>query len=353
MIYEPGGFLIGDCSYYAATAISLSVDHDLDLSNNLRGGVAAHRSQISMGARGEWYPKHPVLLPILSAPLLPLFGVDSFLIVNVAMMLALAWAMFQTCRLVACPPAASAATLGTILGSYLILYDYNFSADLLSCFFIVAAVQAAASGRTGAAGLTMGLSALCSTSRVILLPLLVAFVYWRRRSRGAVLFVAAALAPLAAQAALNWWMFGSPAVSPYMRIIELDGDRVVLHSQMADFTNPIWDGLRGQILDPRRGLFVTAPVLLACALGAPLWFRRRPDLLLLCLGVSEFLFLFFASYRLWPTSHVGNRFLMPVVALSAPGLACIADWLLARFAAPAPAMAARPPARGSARSLVS
>jgi hypothetical protein len=328
LIYEPGGFLIGDCPYYAETAISLSVDHDLDLSNNLKGGLSAHVGQISMGSRGEWYPKHPVLLPILSLPLLPLFHMNSFLVVNVALMLALAWSMFQTCRLVACPAAASAATLGTMLGSFLILYDYNFSADLLSCFLVVAAVVSVARGGAAAAGLALGLSAFGSTSHVILLPPFAAFVLWRGRWRAASLFLAAALIPLSAQAALNWWMFGSPIVSPYMRIIDLQGDRVILHSQVADFTNPIWNGLRGQLLDPRKGLITTAPVLLVSALGAPLWFRRRQDLLLLCLGIGEFLFCFFASYRLWPTSQVGNRFLMPAVALSAPGLACLVDCAL-------------------------
>ncbi len=336
LVYQPTGFLIGDCPYYAQTAISLVVDHDLDLANNLKGGIAPHARQLSLGARGEWYPKHPVLLPVLAAPLLPLFKMDSFLIVNVAVMMALAWTIFHLCRLVAAPAAAAAATLGTILGSFLILYDYNFSADLLSCFLMAAAVLAAARGRPAVAGLTVGLSAFGSTSRVVLLPLFAAFVFWRARWRGAARFVAAALPPLAAQAVLNWWMFGSPAVSPYMRIIDLQAGEIVLRSHVADFTNPLWDGIRGQLLDPDKGLILTAPVLLVCMLGVPLWFRRRPDLLLLCLGVGEFIFLFFATYRLWPTSHVGNRFLMPVVALSAPGLACVADWVLARLAAPSP-----------------
>ena len=65
-IYQPYSFLIGDCPYYAETAISLILDHDLDLRNQLKGGLETHERQISMGARGEWYPKHPILMASLA-----------------------------------------------------------------------------------------------------------------------------------------------------------------------------------------------------------------------------------------------------------------------------------------------
>jgi len=344
IVYEPEGYLIGDSPYYAQTAISLAVDGDLDLANNLRGGASPHARQVSLGARGEWYPKHPILMPILSLPLLPLFGMKAFLIMNVAVLLALGWAVFALCRLTATPQAALAATLGSFLGSYLILYGYNYSPDLLSCLFLAAAVLAAVTGRSTLAGLLAGLTVFTSTSRLVLLPLFAVWVLWRHRWRGAALFVAGCAAPLLVQAGLNWWMFGSPLLSPYMRILDEHAGQIYIRSHMSDFTNPLWDGVVGQLLDPRKGLLFTAPVLLASALGLPLWFRKRPDLLVLCVGLSEFQFLFFATYRLWPTSHVGNRFLMPVVALSAPGLACLADWLLARARAalPQPAGAGLP-----------
>src|SRR5438105_2575357 len=65
-LYRPHTFLIGDCQYYAATAISLLMDRDLDLRNQLRGGLDVHDGQISPGPNGEWYPKHPIAMPIVT-----------------------------------------------------------------------------------------------------------------------------------------------------------------------------------------------------------------------------------------------------------------------------------------------
>ena len=128
-------------------------------------------------------------------------------------------------------------------------------------------------------------------------------------------------------------MFGSPLVSPYARIITLDAGRVVLHSHMSDFDNPLWEGIRGQLLDPEKGLVRTAPVLLLAVPGYLLWFLRSREKALLGFGVAEFLFLLFSRYLYWPTSHIGNRFLMPVVALGAPAVACVADLLIEKVTA--------------------
>jgi hypothetical protein len=56
-------------------------------------------------------------------------------------------------------------------------------------------------------------------------------------------------------------------------------------------------------------------------------FRRYPWDGLLFLGISEFLFLLFSTYRWWSTSHYGNRFLMVPVALAAVPMAFTLDAL--------------------------
>jgi hypothetical protein len=333
LIYQPYSFLIGDCPYYAETAISIILDHDLDLRNQLKGGLETHERQISMGARGEWYPKHPILMPLLSVPLLPLFGMNAFLVFNVAVLVALAVALFEIASLAARPVAAAAGTLATIFGSFLVLYDYNYSPDLFACLLLTLSILALFRERDATSGFLMGLAVFARTSNLFLMPLLLVYVVWRRRLRGAAAFVAAAAAPIVAQACLNAMMFGSPLVSPYSRIITLDSGRVVLHSHMSDFGNPLWAGITGQLFDPEKGLARTAPVLLLAVPGYYLWFRRSREKALLCFGLSEFLFLLFSRYLYWPTSHIGNRFLMPAVALSAPAVACVADLLIERVAA--------------------
>ncbi len=330
-LYEPYTFLIGDCPYYAQAAISLLVDGDLDLRDQLRGGIGLHQRQISLGERGEWYPKHPVLMPVLTLPLLPLLGMDAFLVFNLIVLVVVGVTLYEIARLAARPAAAAAGSLSTIFGSFLILYDYNYSPDLFACLWLALSVLATFHSRPGAAGACSGLAALARTSNLFLLPVLFAYAAWKGRARGAALFAAAALLPLLAQAALNDRMFGSPLVSPYARIMTMEGGRVVLHSHVADFDNSLWDGMIGQIVDREKGLLFTAPILLIALPGFGLWLRRGRDQALLCFVIGEFLFLLFSRYRWWPTSHQGNRFLMPLVALSAPAVACAVEWALLRL----------------------
>jgi hypothetical protein len=70
--------LFADCNYYAATAVSLVYDHDLDLRNQLRGGPRFDGGQIALGSDGAWYPLHPILTPIAAATLLVALGVLAF-----------------------------------------------------------------------------------------------------------------------------------------------------------------------------------------------------------------------------------------------------------------------------------
>src|SRR5690348_11477607 len=97
-LYQPYTFLIGDCPYYAATAVSLLTDHDLDLRNQLDGGLEAHAMQIAQGMHGEWYPKHPILMPVVTAPLWELFGMNGFLVANVAFLVTLGVVLYELSR---------------------------------------------------------------------------------------------------------------------------------------------------------------------------------------------------------------------------------------------------------------
>jgi hypothetical protein len=294
-------------------------------------------------------------MPLLTAPLLPALGMRAFLGFNVAVLAGLSFVLYELSARAAAPGAAAAGTLATVFGSFLILYDYNYSPDLFACLLLALSILAAARGAAGWSGLLGGLAAFARTSNVFLLPLLLGFVALRRPRPGewpaarrrpaaaALLFAAGAALPLAAQAGLNQAMFGSPLVSPYTRILTLEEGRIVLWSHVSDFDNPILEGIAGQLLDPGKGLLFTAPVLLAAVPGFVLWFRRRPGEAVLCLVVGEFLFLLFSRYRWWPTSHAGNRFLMPLVALGAPAVSCAAGGLLELLAGRRRALAADGP----------
>ena len=330
-LYEPYTFLIGDCPYYAATAISVLSDHDFDLRNQLNADLAVHANQISLGARGEWYPKHPVLMPLVSVPLLATFGMNGFLIGNVIVLLGLAVVLYEASRLFTSPVPAAAGVLATILGSFVIRYDYNYSPNLFGTLLLALSVFALFRARFGRAGVFGGLGCFAYTPNFIPLPVLVGYAAWKGRLRGMTLFIAGAAPAVLALGALNLRMFGSPFISPYMRIVTIQDGTVGLHSNAQDFTNPLWDGIRDQLVDPSRGLLFTAPVLLLAIPGYALWIRGRRDAAVLCLLVGGVLFLAFSRYGLWATSSVGNRFLIPLVALSAPAVACTLEWTLERF----------------------
>ena len=330
ILYQPNTFLAADSNYYAETAISLLTDHDLDLRNQLQGGLARHDGEVALGARGEWYPKHPILMPVLTLPLLPLLGMKAFLAFNLIVLMGLGLTLYELAALASRPAAAVGGALATILGSFLILYDYNYSANLFACLLLCLAVLFAARGRPASSGLLGGLSGLASTPQLLVLPLLLLHASWKGGARGLLRFVAGAALPLILLGASNFHMFGSALVSPYMRALTLADGRTVLHSNADDFDNPLWEGVRGQLLDPRRGLVRTAPLLWLALPGYLLWLRVRKDQAALCIAVSLVLFVVFSRYRLWPTSQVGNRFLMPLVGLSAPALACALEWIFDR-----------------------
>ena len=335
-LYEPYTFVIGDCAYYTSTGISILNDGDLDLRNQLEGGLEPHEGHISLGTRGEWYPKHPILMPVVTLPLLGTLGINGLLLANVVVLLGLGVALYEVGRLATRPGAAAAGAIATTLGSFLILYDYNYSPNLFACLLLTLSVLAAIHGRTSISGLLAGLSALAATIYFLLVPLVLVHVAWRRRLKGALIFCAAVSVPLIAQAALNYRMFDSPFVSPYMRILGLEDGRLVQRTHTNDFDNPMWEGIRGQLFDADKGLLFTAPILLVAIPGYVAWFKRRPADALLCLAIGEFLFLIFSRYRFWPASHVGNRFLMPLVALSAPAVACSLEFLWHRLTRPRP-----------------
>ncbi len=73
--YDGGPYLRGDCPYYYATAISLLRDRDLDLSNQLP--PSALSGNVALSKDGRIVPKHPILMPIVSAPFIEARGMPA------------------------------------------------------------------------------------------------------------------------------------------------------------------------------------------------------------------------------------------------------------------------------------
>jgi hypothetical protein len=320
-----GAFLIGDCPYYASATVSLWHDHDLDLQNQLKGGLAIHQKQVALGRRGEWYPKHPILMSVLAIPSYAAFGTAGFLFFNVLVMALLAVILWAICSLYVSPGTATAAVALVVGGSFLRAYLYNFSPDLFAGVLVLAGVLLILKRWNFAAGLVLGVSVLAKVTNLFVSLLVLALLCFRRPRAGALAAGAGLLPGLALWMLLNSAMFGSPTTTGYDRTIVLQGGAITLLSHRGFFDLPLLEGIGGQLLDPRVGILTTSPLLLLALPGlVPLFRRHRWDGLLF-LGIAEFLFLLFSTYRWWSTSHYGNRFLLVPVALTAVPMALALD----------------------------
>jgi hypothetical protein len=322
-----GAFLIGDCPYYASATVSLWHDRDLDVQNQLRGGLAVHQRQVALGQGGQWYPKHPVLMSIAALPFYAAFGTAGFLLFNSLMMALLAIILWAICSLYVSRGIATAAVALVIGGSFLRAYLYNFSPDVFAAVLVLAGVWLLLKHQCFAGGLALGISVLAKVTNLFV-SLVVLAILCLRRPRASALWAGAGLLPgVAAWMFLNLAMFGSPTTTGYDRTLVLQGDVPGTVSHRGFFDLPLLEGIRGQLLDPRVGILTTSPLLLLALPGLiPLFRRHRWDGLLF-LGISEFLFLLFSTYRWWSTSHYGNRFLMVPVALAAVPMAFSLDGL--------------------------
>ena len=326
--YRPLTYLIGDCPYYAATAVSLIEDHDLDLRNQLSGGLAIHGRQIALGRDGAWYPKHPLLMPIAAIPFVLLFGVPGTLVFNLVVLSLLAVVLMRLARTVAPPWAAALAAFLLIAGTFLRRYDYNFSPDLFATLVLSAALLALLHGRDRLGGLLLGLSVTAKLTDLFLVPLGPIYAHSCRGWRAAVRASLAAAVPLAAYGLSNFALFGSPWVTSYDRNVAVADGAFVTVGHRGLFDQGVLSGLAGELFDPVHGLLPTSPILLLAIPGFVLLLRRRPREAVLFLAIGEFLLLFFATYRYWSASHYGNRFLMPLVAVTAPSIALSLQWIV-------------------------
>jgi hypothetical protein len=320
-------FLDGDCIWYRTTIVSLLSDGDLDQRNNVPmmhplGGprpVFPPQSDVSLGANGAWYPKHPLLLSLLGLPFYAVagdLGLLAFNLVQLTALLVVAWFLL---RRYTSEAVALAATWWLALATQLSPAAYNFSPDVLSTLLVVSGVLALVSRRAAFAGALFGFACCARWSNVILLPIASLFVLHEFRRRDWLAFAAPLAACLLALAALNAWMFGSPFVTPYDRVIgSLEYGVPVLETSHRElFDAPFFSGLWAQLSDSEHGLVVSGPHVLLAPFGlALLWRRSRADTLLLggiCLALAGL----FAPYEPWRASSIGHRFLMTDVVLSA------------------------------------
>jgi hypothetical protein len=321
--YFPHTYLIGDSTYYAAAAVSLMADQDLKLENNLRGGLGHHGGFVSLGVEGEWRPKHPVLMPVVTVPFILAFGGVGLLIFNLTVMTLLVAATHRLALRGSGPVSATTATVVTCLLTFVVAYAYNYSPDAFAALPAVIALLFLLDGKPLGAGLMAGLAFAAKPAHVLFVAVSMAAAWFQGGQREATRFAAGVLPAVVAVMVYNTILFGGPLLSGYDRILEA-GPVPRTVSQRGDFTlagAPA--NLSAEILDPKHGLLYTAPSVLVGLAGLLALWRRKPMLAVLPVALLLVYLLFFATFIPWRASHFGNRYLFIPVVVSALPLAAL------------------------------
>ena len=354
--YSPNRWLYRDGAFYFNTVRGLVENRSLDQGQlhprswfNGRLGwnynLTDDWSNVSVGRGGTWYPKQPLLMPILSVPFYLAFGAVGTLLFNLlcgvlGALLAAELAARYTARW-----AASLLAIGLSATPVLVEQAYGFNNDVFYSLFIVGAALCLAeaagpehsreddgsAGRAvGRAGLLAGLAVLAKVTNVFFL---VPFAIWAmargRPSRplaSLVRFALASAVGVGLAALANWILFGAPWITAYHRVLVVQAGHMEIQPHTRLFHRDFWEGLAALWWGPRapnpqaHGLWHTFPLyplaLAGClAIG---WRRRFAEAAALFLALAWPL-LFFAKYD-W----FRDDFLDPVYLLSAAPLAA---WL--------------------------
>lgn len=288
-------------------------------------------SNLALGRDDRRYPKHPVLLPLLSTPLFWAFGVFGNLVFN---LLAFAFAglfAFELARRYAPPLPSAFAAIAFLLATGIREYAYDYHVDVLLLALFLAGVVALGRGRGALGGVLLAACVTLKPTVLLWVPALVLFVEPRasdaRRngprsamgmSRGRVLLraVLGGAAVLALFALANTYFFGRPWWAGYNRVLVV----VAGEPQIADVSGSFdvaWD--RG-LSDLWRGPFGVRDRLTLAVYALPalalLW--RRPRLVIAALYAIVVGIVVFARYRWY-----ADRFLWPAFAFVVPALAVL------------------------------
>jgi hypothetical protein len=342
--HEP--FLQGDAPYYANTVISILYDLDLDQRNQSDASifeqpkhwtnVTIYTSNISRGTRGEWYPKHTLVFPFLSVPFYAAFGGMGLLLFNLVTLLLLVLVVRRVARMFASAGAACVATVLVGITPLFHHYAYSYSADILAALLVVGGAGAALGRRGILAGVLLGLATWVKVPNGIAVVLAGGLLLVLRDWRTLWRYCLGSALSLGTFAGFNWYQFGAPWITSYQRVwtIERGASRVGDHVNSFGF--PFWEGMRLQLVDSIHGLIPTAGVSLLAALGYGRLFKSSRPAFALILLFSVVTFLMYCKYDYITGSTFSNRFLMPVVALSAVPLACLVDTLVGKARAQDP-----------------
>ncbi len=295
--WEPNKWLHGDGAFYMNIARGLIENHSLrqetlhprtwfeaDLGWNR--DVDAAFSNIALGRNGEWWPKHPILMPLCAAPFIWAFGPVGSLIFQVLGFILIALFAYRVAACFAPRPCALAAAAIFVTAPRVASFVWGFNNDVFFTALLLASVDSALRRKSVAAGLCLGLAIFAKPTNALYAPAILLIFLLRRDARLALKMCAAAAVPVLAFAALNAWLYGAPWKTGYDSILVRVAGQLTIHSHRADFAFTL-DGLRTGLdnvfFGARHGFARNFPLFFVALAGLIALAIRRPREAL-CLG---------------------------------------------------------------------
>jgi len=224
----------------------------------------------------------------------------------------LGWACFSLLLALGAAPARAVVTvLLLVLATPLWPYSrFGFNQPLAALFLwcAVLGAVAGANGRRGAfvlSGLSAGLALLTRHEMILPAAVIGSWIVVRSGSGGwaaARSYLAGFAPPTAVWLALNWWRFGNPLESGYLR------------DSTPGFGGAILEGAAGLLFSPYASIFLYCPIaILSVAAMRALW-RRDPAAAALFATLFFVCFALYASLGNWMGGRsYGPRYLVPLL----------------------------------------
>jgi hypothetical protein len=326
--FQPNSWLFADGSFYFTTVRALA-EHGRIEQRELQPQswyvqelgwnhtLSDDWSNVALGRNGGWYPKHAILLPLLSVPFYWLFGTIGTLFTNVLLNLLFVLLVFFLSRRFARVEVAAVVACLVCSSSFVQAMSYTFSNDLLGADMVLGALECAFAGHFGLAGILTGLSLWSRITNGAFLPALLVVGLSEGGWRGVRRAAGFSLIPLGLYGALNTYMFGAPWITSYQSVLVREEGVMKTASHSRLFNVP-WKAGFNRIVFGADGVFKTFPIMIPGCVGILALALRRwatsLALVLFCL-LPSILFLKYDWYR--------PHFLYPLFGVGAVGLAAL------------------------------
>lgn len=276
-------------------------------------------SNVALGARGEHWPKHPWIHPLIASPVFFALGLPGTLAWNLLMFAVIAAGLHRFARAYASPASAAMGVAIFVIGTAILQSAYDFSVDVLMLALFAQGLAAVLAGRGAIAGVCIALCVVIKPTALMLMPALLLTIAERRDRATLARSLGSGTLVLLAYAAINWWMYGRPWWSGYNRTLVTRHGEPVVADHLDAFSTPFAEGFARE-WSGYYGLSHTFTAMVLAAPGLVALLRRRPlHALGAILGVALSLVVF-AKYE-----YEGHRFHWPALALLVPSLATTID----------------------------